>query len=124
MFSERLKELRKDMHLTQKELAEKLGLSPGAIGLYEQNRRTPDIDLLNKIASIFDVSIDYLTGKTERKDTAIITIEELPQELRQLGVKYIEVDKKLKEKGLTPEKTLEIIEALDKAGLLDNYKKK
>ena len=61
-FHERLKTLRKDFNLTQEELAHKIGVSASAIGLYEQNRREPDNDTLGKLASVFNVTIDYLLG--------------------------------------------------------------
>lgn len=49
-------------HLTQKELADRLSISPSTIGMYEQNRRTPDITTLTTMSKIFDVSIEYLLG--------------------------------------------------------------
>lgn len=61
-FNEVLKYLRKRDNLTQEELAQKLGISAAAIGLYEQKRRSPDNELLQKIAKLFRVSIDYLLG--------------------------------------------------------------
>ena len=61
-FHEQLKTLRKNLNLTQEELAQKLGVSAAAIGLYEQGRRNPDNDTLIALASIFKVSIDYLLG--------------------------------------------------------------
>lgn len=61
-FSQRLKELRKQNNWTQEELAKKLNISPGSIGLYEQGRRNPDNKMLKKIALLFDVSIDFLIG--------------------------------------------------------------
>lgn len=48
--------------LTQKELANKLSISPSTIGMYEQNRRTPDIQTLASMSKIFGVSTDYLLG--------------------------------------------------------------
>ena len=61
-FHERLKYLRKKDDYTQDELAKKIGVTAGAIGLYEQGRREPDNLLLQKLASIFGVSVDYLLG--------------------------------------------------------------
>lgn len=68
MFGKKLKELRKKADLTQKELADALGLSAAAIGLYEQNRRSPDIELLEKISRYFNVSTDYLIGISNSKN--------------------------------------------------------
>ena len=61
-FHERLRELRKFNNMTQEELSLKMGISAAAVGLYEQGRRNPDNETLIKLASIFDVSIDYLLG--------------------------------------------------------------
>lgn len=64
-LAERLKELRTEKGLTQKELANLLDISPSAIAMYEVKRRDPDTNTLIKIADVFGVSIDYLVGKTD-----------------------------------------------------------
>ena len=48
--------------MTQLQLADKLGISPSAVGMYEQNRREPDSRILNKLCAIFGVSGDYFIG--------------------------------------------------------------
>lgn len=56
--------LRKKAGMSQLQLANKLNIGPSAIGMYEQGRRTPSVDLLIDIANLFGVSLDYLiTGK-------------------------------------------------------------
>ena len=50
---------------SRKEIAEKLGFSRGQIGNYEQGSREPDQETLLKISNFFDVSVDYLLGKSE-----------------------------------------------------------
>ena len=65
LFKDRLVFLRKELNLTQYQLAEKLGFSRGQIGNYEQGSREPDQETLLKIASFFDVSVDYLLGKSD-----------------------------------------------------------
>ena len=65
-FADRLKELRKENSWTQDELAEKLGISRSAVGMYEQGRREPDFEILDTAADVFDVSVGYLTGGPER----------------------------------------------------------
>lgn len=64
-FSERLRELRKSKEYTQEHLAGMIGVTPGAIGLYEQDRREPDNDTLIMLAEVFGVSIDFLLGLEE-----------------------------------------------------------
>lgn len=65
MFSDRLKYLRSTEDLTQRDLANKLGITSGAVGMYESGKRFPDNAILNKIADYFHVSTDYLLGRTD-----------------------------------------------------------
>lgn len=52
--------LRKKNKLSQEQLAEKLNVSPSAIGMWEQGRRQPDNETIREIAQLFNVSTDYL----------------------------------------------------------------
>lgn len=63
-LGDRIKQLRKDNKLTQKELGEKLNVGKSTISQYENNINTPDIEIIRKISKIFDVSVDYLLGDT------------------------------------------------------------
>ena len=64
MLGPRIAALRRSAKLSQAELAEKLKISPSAVGMYEQSRREPALDILVEMAQIFGVSIDFLvTGK-------------------------------------------------------------
>lgn len=65
MLGKRIKELRKKKGITQKELASYLGVSDRAVGYYESGQRTPPPDILQKIADFFNVSTDYLLGRTD-----------------------------------------------------------
>ncbi|MDE6980713.1 MAG: helix-turn-helix domain-containing protein, partial [Lachnospiraceae bacterium] len=67
MYGKRIIELRRKQGFTQAELAKIIGISRSALSLYEIEKREPDIDTLNRIASAFDVSIDYLLGHTNTK---------------------------------------------------------
>ena len=62
MLGENIRDFRIKMNLSQLELSAKLGLSPSAIGMYEKNKREPDIDTLKKMATLFNCSIDELIG--------------------------------------------------------------
>lgn len=65
----RLKQLRTKRKMSQSELGKIIGVSPSTIGMYEQERRIPEVNTLKKLASFFNVSIDYLLGS----DTTIPT---------------------------------------------------
>ncbi|MBU5445416.1 helix-turn-helix domain-containing protein [Paenibacillus sp. MSJ-34] len=65
MFARRLAELRNRRHLTQYELADRLQFSRAQIGNYEQGTREPDFQTLITFADFFDVSVDYLLGRTD-----------------------------------------------------------
>ena len=63
-FADRLKECRKNINKTQRDIAYDLGISEGGYQNYELGNREPKIETLNKIADYFDVSLDYLTGRS------------------------------------------------------------
>jgi transcriptional regulator with XRE-family HTH domain len=60
MIGKRIRDLRRGANLTQKELSEHLGVSASAVGMYEQNRRTPDIETIAVICGMFNITADYL----------------------------------------------------------------
>lgn len=64
MFAERLKLLRTQKKMSQKELGQALGVSSSTIGMYEREKRTPDLSMVKAVSSFFEVSIDYLLGTT------------------------------------------------------------
>lgn len=74
-FSERLKELRKQAHLTQVELAGKLGIVQSSYADWERGRKKPTQDNLVKIAQVLNVSVDYLVGNSEKKADELDNIE-------------------------------------------------
>lgn len=67
-LAERLVQLRKARGLNQRELAQALCVSPGAVGLWETGSRFPSPELLEKIADYFGVTIDYLLGRSDIPD--------------------------------------------------------
>ena len=56
----RLKSLRKNMQLTGEEFGVKMNVSKPTVSLWESDKRTPNAEMLQKIANFFDVSVDYL----------------------------------------------------------------
>lgn len=74
-FSERLKELRKQAHLTQVELASKLGVVQSSYADWERGKKKPTQDNLVKIAQILNVSVDYLVGNSQDTSDELDNIE-------------------------------------------------
>lgn len=64
-FSERLKELRLEKELSQIQLAKETGLSHGAIGFWETEKRIPNALAIITLAKYFGVTTDYLLGVTD-----------------------------------------------------------
>lgn len=93
-FGDRLKELREEKELKQAELANLFNISPSTIGMYEQNRRTPDFALLNSIADYFGVSVDYLLGRTNirnyEENTIAAHTDDRTQQLSEEGRKKLD----------------------------------
>lgn len=69
MLNVRLAFLRIGKGWSQAELARRIGVSPSAVGMYEQGRREPSLSLVVQLAREFGVSTDYLlTGETQQRD--------------------------------------------------------
>ena len=64
-FCERLKELRKTSPYTQKAIADELGISVTAYQYYESGKNQPSIENLIKLCDMFNVTLDYLTGRID-----------------------------------------------------------
>lgn len=64
-------QLRNQKELNQRELAQSLGVSNGAVAMWETNKRQPDIEMLKKISNFFHVSVDYLLGIEKPKKTSL-----------------------------------------------------
>lgn len=62
IFGSRLRRLRKNKELTQRELGAKVGVTEAAIGMWESAKRLPDPETMTRLAQILGVSVDYLLG--------------------------------------------------------------
>jgi transcriptional regulator with XRE-family HTH domain len=67
-FSERLKALRQEKNVTQRAIANHLNITDTAYGFYEQGKNYPNMDILIKLADYFEVSLDYLVGRSQNKN--------------------------------------------------------
>lgn len=65
MGTDRIKQLRKQKGLTQKEMAEAVGVGVSTVAMWESGKRTPSFKLLNDLSDLFDKSIDYILGTSD-----------------------------------------------------------
>jgi len=68
LYGERLKLLRKEKKVQQKELADLLGISVRGYQFYESEDNEPNIKVLTVLADFYGVTIDYLVGRTNKRD--------------------------------------------------------
>lgn len=90
--------LRKERGLSQKQVASDLGISQALLSHYEKGIRECGLDFLVKAAEYFEVSCDYLLGRTVQRRLASVTAEDLPEsdEIRHLKGNMInQINKKL-----------------------------
>lgn len=86
-YGKRLKQLREEKNLSQKELTERLLLNRSTYARYETSSTQPDYSTLFKLADFYDVSIDYLLGRSNIRNTEDLAahrsdnvLEDLPDE--------------------------------------------
>jgi len=80
---QRLRKLREQLHLSQKEVAQIINKTPQAYSLYEQGKRSPDVETLIRLSDLFHVSIDYLLGhEVSQPEPSTPTSE--PTDIKQL----------------------------------------
>lgn len=74
MLGQRIAALRRHLGMSQAELAQKVGVSTSAVGMYEQERREPSLGGIVTLSGIFGVTADYLlTGKpVTKQDSAMM----------------------------------------------------
>ncbi|GEM_PF-241509 len=79
MFSDRIKELRKEKVLTQVELAQILGVSKGTVAMWETGKRRPSFEALEAMSELFDKRMDYILGYSEDGYSTNMTEEDIDQ---------------------------------------------
>ncbi|MDY5577673.1 MAG: helix-turn-helix transcriptional regulator [Lachnospiraceae bacterium] len=80
-IGEKLKALRIEKHLTQKQVADRIGLAISAVSSYESGTRYPSYDVLVKLARIYHVSTDYLLGITDTRNIDVTGLNDNEIEL-------------------------------------------
>lgn len=66
IFGERIKKLRLEHEMLQKDLANELNVNSSTVGYWERGKKEPDFNTLSRIADIFNVSADYLIGREQK----------------------------------------------------------
>ena len=108
LLGDRLKKLRGEKGISQLELAKVLNISNVMLSRYEKNKRSPDYETLSKLADYYEVSTDYLLGRTDIHNHKELWMadpkmqyESLPPEiyehLKMIAQYFIDEDKKKRE---------------------------
>lgn len=85
--------------MTQAKLAKYLSLGESTISFYESGKRTPDFDLLRKIAAYFNVTTDYLLGITDYPNQKAIE-DMYPNAIRDIELDYLYLAKKIQDENI------------------------
>lgn len=113
MFPKRLKALRLQRKLTHQDMADLLGITRQGYSKYENGQSQPDIDTINKLAEFFNVTTDYLLGRTDHPNPS--EQDDIPEELKdpELGLFFKELAEAPEERR---EQLLKIWEILKSEG--------
>ncbi|WP_433748331.1 helix-turn-helix domain-containing protein [Paenibacillus amylolyticus] len=84
----KLKKARENKRLTQQEVANKLGVSNGAISGYERSYRDPDTETLKKLADLYEVSLDWLNGRDEKEGEYTLPEEIISKVIREAEAEF------------------------------------
>ncbi len=102
IFAKRFKKERLNKGLTQKELAEMFNTNKSNISRYEKGYSMPGVKILTKYADFFNVSIDYLLGRSD-----IPELQKIPKEMQILfseeNFKYLKIAHKLRINNISPD---------------------
>lgn len=113
-FGKRLKKLRNEKGINQKELADKMNTTKATISRYENDKQEPSVLILEKLAEYFNTSTDYILGKSDARDP--LWYEKLPAELQNFikeeNVEYLSVAFRAKEENWSPEAIEEVMKVI------------
>lgn len=119
IFGKRLKELRVEKELTQEQLGRIFNIRKGTVSNWENGNRFPDEKTIIKLADFFDVSIDYLLGRTNKRQPHHLTKEDIiklaPEYawlFEEEGLEYVELVEEIRGKEIPPEVIKELIETI------------
>ena len=86
---QKIREQRRKLGYSQRELARQLDVSPSVVSGYETGERTPSVEVLLSLAGLFRCSTDYLLGKERAKSITVLDAEGLSPQQLQLVVALI-----------------------------------
>lgn len=75
-FAVRLRQLRKDKHMTQAQVASRIGVTASMVSSYETDIRLPSYDVMLRLADVFGVTVDYLLCRQEKRFLDISDLNE------------------------------------------------
>lgn len=92
-FPERLKALRLEANLTQKDMAEKFDISQQAYAKWEMESANPTKNVITKLASFFNVTVDYLVGNTNYRSSEEVELSEIEMLYRTISLNMTDEEK-------------------------------
>lgn len=95
-FSQRLKQLRRDRHLTQAQVAKRIGVTAAMVSSYETDIRLPSYEVMVRLADLFGVTVDYLLCRQDRR---FLDISDLSEEEAALVCGMVELLRKKTERS-------------------------
>jgi len=91
-LAKRLREARKKSGYNQIDAAKKLGISNGTLSGYERNYRDPDTDTLKRMADLYDVSVDWLLGKSDPNSERETIIHKIATEFPEADLMFKDME--------------------------------
>ena len=98
-MGERIKQLRKEIGMTQTALAETLGVTKGTVSTWETNSRVPSFETLVKMSDVFMRSSDYIMGRSDdatptaqNEDLEDLAAASIEDDLTEYALKYARLD--------------------------------
>ena len=99
-LGQKLSIYRNQYHLSQKDMAKRLGIATSTLGMYETDKREPNIKMLKKFAHVFHTSIDYLVD--DASDPQSISLDDpnanYTYKDRYVPKKYLDIVRELMDK--------------------------
>ena len=91
---DKLRSLRTKYGFSQKQVADKIGVSPSVVSGYETGERTPSTEVLLSLSYLFNTSSDYLLGRQVNSPESMISVEGLTDDQISAIINLIETIKK------------------------------